>query len=86
MPDTLRLGFVTGTTPDKWARAWREQGRRLRIFSSGSVHAQNDPHGGARLTMQLPPLAMTEAEIESAAAAEAELESAAALQQVPPIL
>jgi DNA-binding transcriptional LysR family regulator len=27
MPDTLRLGFVTGTTPDKWARAWREQGR-----------------------------------------------------------
>jgi DNA-binding transcriptional LysR family regulator len=27
MPDTLRLGFVTGTTPDKWARAWREQRR-----------------------------------------------------------
>jgi DNA-binding transcriptional LysR family regulator len=27
MPDTLRLGFVTGTTPDKWARAWRDQGR-----------------------------------------------------------
>lgn len=23
----LRVGFVTGTTPDKWARAWREQGR-----------------------------------------------------------
>lgn len=23
----LRLGFVTGTTPDKWARAWREQRR-----------------------------------------------------------
>ena len=21
----LRLGFVTGTTPDKWARAWRER-------------------------------------------------------------
>jgi DNA-binding transcriptional LysR family regulator len=27
MPDTLRVGFVTGTTPDKWARAWREQRR-----------------------------------------------------------
>jgi DNA-binding transcriptional LysR family regulator len=25
--DVLRLGFVTGTTPDKWARAWREQRR-----------------------------------------------------------
>ena len=23
----LRLGFVTGTTPDTWARAWREQRR-----------------------------------------------------------
>jgi DNA-binding transcriptional LysR family regulator len=27
-PAELHLGFVTGTTPDKWARAWREQ-RRL---------------------------------------------------------
>jgi DNA-binding transcriptional LysR family regulator len=25
MADQLRLGFVTGTTPDKWARAWRER-------------------------------------------------------------
>lgn len=24
---TLRLGFVTGATPDKWARAWRDQRR-----------------------------------------------------------
>ena len=23
----MRLGFVTGTTPDKWARAWRDQRR-----------------------------------------------------------
>ena len=23
----LRVGFVTGTTPDKWARAWRDQRR-----------------------------------------------------------
>jgi DNA-binding transcriptional LysR family regulator len=27
MADTLRVGFVTGTTPDKWVRAWREQRR-----------------------------------------------------------
>ena len=25
--DPLRLGFVTGTTPDKWAAAWRDQRR-----------------------------------------------------------
>jgi DNA-binding transcriptional LysR family regulator len=24
---TLRIGFVTGATPDKWARAWRERRR-----------------------------------------------------------
>ena len=27
MPEELRVGFVTGTTPDKWARAWRDQRR-----------------------------------------------------------
>ena len=25
--DRLLVGFVTGTTPDKWARSWREQDR-----------------------------------------------------------
>jgi DNA-binding transcriptional LysR family regulator len=25
MADEVRLAFVTGTTPDKWARAWRER-------------------------------------------------------------
>jgi DNA-binding transcriptional LysR family regulator len=30
MADPLRVAFVTGTTPDKWARAWRE-GRRGRL-------------------------------------------------------
>jgi len=25
--EDLRVGFVTGTTPDKWVRAWREQRR-----------------------------------------------------------
>ena len=33
MADVLRLGFVTGTTPDKWARAWRERRRgRLELL------------------------------------------------------
>ncbi len=33
MADALRLGFVTGTTPDKWARAWRERRRgRLELL------------------------------------------------------
>jgi DNA-binding transcriptional LysR family regulator len=27
VPAELRVAFVTGTTPDKWARAWREQRR-----------------------------------------------------------
>jgi DNA-binding transcriptional LysR family regulator len=25
MPEELRVGFVIGATPDKWARAWRER-------------------------------------------------------------
>ena len=27
MSDPLRIGFVTGATPDKWARSWRTQRR-----------------------------------------------------------
>ncbi|MEJ7794470.1 MAG: LysR family substrate-binding domain-containing protein [Nocardioides sp.] len=27
MSGTLRVGFVTGTTPDKWARVWRDRRR-----------------------------------------------------------
>ena len=30
MSDTLRIGFVTGATPDKWARNWRDR-RRERL-------------------------------------------------------
>jgi DNA-binding transcriptional LysR family regulator len=30
MSDPLRIGFVTGATPDKWARSWRDQ-RRERL-------------------------------------------------------
>ena len=29
MSEALRVAFVTGTTPDRWARAWREQRRGL---------------------------------------------------------
>ncbi len=32
----------------------------------GSVHASNDPGGGARLTLELPPLQMSDAELRSA--------------------
>ncbi len=32
----------------------------------GSVHAANDPGGGARLTLELPPLQMSDAELRSA--------------------
>lgn len=27
MPTPFRLGFVTGSTPDKWARTWRDRSR-----------------------------------------------------------
>lgn len=29
--DLLRVAFVTGVTPDKWARAWREKNPRIRL-------------------------------------------------------
>jgi len=36
--------------------------RRMAETHGGSVHAANDPGGGARLTLELPPLQMTDAE------------------------
>jgi two-component system, OmpR family, sensor histidine kinase MprB len=39
--------------------------RQMAEAHGGSVHAANDPGGGARLTLELPPLQMTEAEIAS---------------------
>lgn len=37
----LRLGFVTGTTPDKWARAWRDR-RRERLELVPITEEQQD--------------------------------------------
>ncbi len=38
MTEPLRVAFVTGTTPDKWARAWREQRRgRLELVPVDEV-------------------------------------------------
>jgi two-component system sensor histidine kinase MprB len=39
--------------------------RQMAEAHGGSVHAANDPGGGARLRLELPPLQMTEAEIAS---------------------
>jgi two-component system, OmpR family, sensor histidine kinase MprB len=39
--------------------------RQMAETHGGSVHAANDPGGGARLTLELPPLQMTAAEIAS---------------------
>ena len=41
MAEALRLGFVTGTTPDKWARAWRDR-RRERLELVPITEAQQD--------------------------------------------
>ncbi|HEV3034819.1 MAG TPA: HAMP domain-containing sensor histidine kinase [Solirubrobacteraceae bacterium] len=40
--------------------------RQMAETHGGSVHAANDPGGGARLTLELPPLAMTDAELVAA--------------------
>ena len=40
--------------------------RQMAEAHGGSVHAANDPGGGARLTLELPPLQMTDAEIAAA--------------------
>jgi two-component system sensor histidine kinase MprB len=40
--------------------------RQTAEVHGGSVHAANDPSGGARLTLELPPLAMSDAELRAA--------------------
>jgi two-component system, OmpR family, sensor histidine kinase MprB len=68
--------------------------RQVAETHGGSVHAANGPGGGARLTLALPTLAMTDAETaaeQASALAESASGSAAlvadvALKQAPPIL
>src|SRR4051794_12720258 len=42
MPEELRVGFVTGATPDKWARAWRERRRERLVLVPLTEAAQED--------------------------------------------
>ncbi|WP_107705435.1 LysR family transcriptional regulator substrate-binding protein [Nocardioides allogilvus] len=45
-PSPFRVGFVTGATPDKWARAWRERRREpldlVPILESEQEHGVRD--------------------------------------------
>ncbi|WP_151082336.1 LysR family substrate-binding domain-containing protein [Nocardioides cynanchi] len=41
MREELRVGFVTGATPDKWARAWRER-RRERLVLVPLTEAEQE--------------------------------------------
>jgi two-component system sensor histidine kinase MprB len=54
----------------------------------GTVHASNDPGGGARLTFELPPLAMTEAELArpEEALAPSGLAAPKKLHELPPLV
>jgi DNA-binding transcriptional LysR family regulator len=47
MAEVLRVGFVTGTTPDKWARAWRERRRgRLELLPVTEEEQEGALHRG----------------------------------------
>jgi DNA-binding transcriptional LysR family regulator len=42
MAEDLRVGFVTGATPDKWARAWRERRPERLTLVPLAEHEQED--------------------------------------------
>lgn len=50
---TLRVGFVTGATPDKWARAWRERRREALELVPVSEEEQEEGVRGGSLDMAL---------------------------------
>jgi DNA-binding transcriptional LysR family regulator len=53
MADDLRVGFVTGTTPDKWVRAWREQRRGTLTLVPLTEDEQQDAVRRGRVDMAL---------------------------------
>jgi len=53
MADDLRVGFVTGTTPDKWVRAWREQRRGTLTLVPLTEDEQEDAVRRGRVDMAL---------------------------------
>jgi two-component system sensor histidine kinase MprB len=57
--------------------------RQVAETHGGAVHAANDPGGGARLTLELPPLAMSAGE---SASATAEARLGPAVHRVPRLL
>jgi two-component system, OmpR family, sensor histidine kinase MprB len=65
--------------------------RQVAEAHGGAVHAANEPDGGARLTLELPSLKMTDAEVaasrrEDSASRREESASSGAVQQVPRLL
>ena len=50
---TFRVGFVTGATPDKWARIWGERSRSGWSWSRSSQDVQLDGVRDGSLSMAL---------------------------------
>ena len=53
MAEAFRLGFVTGATPDKWARTWRERRPEPIELVPLEQHEQTDGLRDGRLDMAL---------------------------------
>jgi DNA-binding transcriptional LysR family regulator len=53
MASAFRLGFVTGATPDKWARTWRERRREPLDLVPLEQHEQTDGLHDGSLDMAL---------------------------------
>ncbi|MFT4263336.1 MAG: LysR substrate-binding domain-containing protein [Nocardioides sp.] len=50
---TFRLGYVTGATPDKWARAWRERSREGLVLVPVTEETQLDAVRAGEVDMAL---------------------------------